>query len=296
MSAPALIIGASGQVGQALAREIEKRGQTWVGTCYQHPEVDPKLKPLDLEDFEAVERVIVEARPSAVYLPSGWTWVDGCEDDPAKAMRINAEAPEVAAQACASLEIPLVYYSTEYVFGEKGGPYDEVAKPNPLGAYAKSKLAGELRVQAALPAALIIRTTVVYGPETQGKNFVYQLVKSIKEGKQVNLPKDQLSSPTYNCDLARASVELIGQKAQGIWNVAGPEMMDRASFGFLVASVLGLDANLIRAVSTHDLGQKAARPLSAGLKINKMVKALGWTPLTPRQGLEALAEVMGPGA
>jgi len=296
MSAPSLIIGASGQVGQALAREMQQRGQAWVGTCHRHPEVDPKLKVLDLEDFESVERVIVETRPSAVYLPSGWTWVDGCEDDPAKALRINAEAPEVAAQACASLEIPLVYYSTEYVFGENGGPYDESAKPHPLGAYAKSKLEGEQRVLAALPGALIVRTTVVYGPETQGKNFVYQLVKSIKEGKPVKLPKDQVSSPTYNADLARASVELIAQKAQGIWNIAGPEVIDRAEFGYLVASVLGLDANLISPVLTRELGQKAARPLSAGLKIDKLVKALGWTPLKPRQGLEALAEVMGSGA
>jgi dTDP-4-dehydrorhamnose reductase len=219
-------------------------------------------------------------------MPSGWTWVDGCEDDPGRARTVNALAPEAVAQECARQGAGLVYYSTEYVFGESGGPYDELAKPDPVGVYGASKLEGEQRVLEACPEALSLRTTVIYGPEPQGKNFVYQLVKNLVAGKPMTVPTDQLSSPTYNRDLARASVELVEGLERGIWNVAGPEVIDRATFAHLAAAVFGLDGGLLKPTDTPSMKQKARRPLSAGLRIEKLVERLGWKPLGP---LEALA-------
>jgi dTDP-4-dehydrorhamnose reductase len=290
----ALILGASGQVGQALIPQIEKRGWSWAGSCFQHPEVDPRLFALNLEDVEACGRAVMERKPDVVFLPSGWTWVDGCEDDPAKARRINALAPEAVAKACKALGAALVYYSTEYVFGEQGGPYGEKDATNAISVYGQSKLDGENLVLAACPDALILRTTVVYGPEPQGKNFIYQLIKSLKAGKAMSLPQDQRSSPTYNRDLARGSVELVELLEKGIWNVAGPEVIDRATFGELAAAVFGLDAGLIRPVSTASMKQKAARPLGAGLRVEKLVERLGWKPLGPLEGLKAMqAELKG---
>jgi dTDP-4-dehydrorhamnose reductase len=216
--------------------------------------------------------------------------VDGCEDDPERAMLINARAPEAAADAAAHLNCPLVYYSTEYVFGEHGGPYDELRAPQPLGAYGASKLEGENRVRQAWGGALVLRTTVVYGPEPQGKNFVYQLIKNLKAGAPMKVPDDQISSPTYNADLARASVDLVERGLNGIWNVAGNSVMDRCSFAKLAARTFQLDAKLIEGVKTADLKQKARRPLDAGLSIEKLSKALGWTPSGPEEGLRRMAQ------
>jgi len=286
-----LILGASGQVGQALILECEKRHWRWQGSCHEHP-IDPRLFKLDLADLDAVRQAVQSRRPDVVFMPSGWTWVDGCEDDPARAELVNAKAPEAVAEECARLDAGMVYYGTDYVFGEQGGPYGEKDATSPLGIYGQSKLDGEQRVQAVLPGALILRTNVVFGPEPQGKNFIYQLIKTLKAGKALPLPMDQLSSPTYNRDLARVSVELVEALEPGVWNVAGPELMDRASFGKLAAAVFGVDAGLVQAVPTSALKQKAKRPLSAGLRIEKLVRHLGWKPLAPLEALQAMKAEM----
>jgi dTDP-4-dehydrorhamnose reductase len=286
-----LILGASGQVGQALARDCERRGLAWAGSYHEHA-VDARLFRLDLSDLDAVAAAVRERRPSVVLLPSGWTWVDGCEDDPQRARRLNALAPEAAAKACAALGSALVCYSTDYVFGEHGGPYDEEAPTAPMGAYGLSKLEGEQRVLAACPKALILRTNVVYGPEPQGKNFIYQLIAKLKAGKAMVLPSDQLSSVTYNRDLARASLDLVESSERGIFNVAGPELIDRYAFGLIAAEVFGLDAGLLKSALTAEIGQKARRPLDAGLSIAKLRRSIAWSPLGPREGLGRMKEEM----
>ena len=290
-----LILGASGQVGQALILELEKRQWSWEGTYFQHPEVNPRLFQLDLGDAVACAKAVADRKPHAVFLPSGWTWVDGCEDDPARARRVNTLAPEAVAKECKRLGAALVYYSTEYVFGEHGGPYSEKDEPNAVSVYGQSKLDGERAVLAACPDALSLRTTVVYGPEPQGKNFIYQLIKNLKEGKPMVTPVDQLSSPTYNRDLARASVELVELAERGIWNVAGSEVVDRYAFAKLAAAVFDLDSSLISGVSTASMKQKARRPLDAGLRIEKLVERLGWEPKGPLEGLQAMRAEMKKG-
>ena len=295
MRKQALVLGASGQVGQALAQELASRGWDWEGSFHEHAEVSPKLFKLDLADLDSIEAEVLARKPSAVFLPSGWTWVDGCEDDPERAFLINAHAPEAAARAAARLNAALVYYSTEYVFGREGGPYDELRATQPLGAYGASKLEGERRVSGAWPAALLLRTTVVYGPEPQGKNFIYQLQKNLKAGKEMRLPVDQVSSPSYNRDLARASVDLVERRLSGIWNVAGPDQINRYQFGVLAARILGLDPALLKPARTSELGQKAARPLRAGLLSGKLSKTLGWSPRSAQAGLQAFAASLGAG-
>ncbi len=286
------MLGASGQVGQALFRELKARGWRCEGSYFEHPEVAPGLFHLDLADLKGIRDQILSRRPNALFLPSGWTWVDGCEDDPQRAFLINARAPEAAAQAAALLQCACVYYSTEYVFGEEGGPYDELRAPDPVGVYGASKLEGEARVLSAWSGSLVLRTTVVYGPDRQKKNFVCQLVKALSEGKPMKVPADQVSSPTYNRDLARASVDLVERKLRGLWNVAGQGTIDRYHFAKIAARVFGLDADLISPVATADLRQKARRPLGAGLDIEKLAKTLAWSPRSPETGLVAMREEM----
>jgi dTDP-4-dehydrorhamnose reductase len=282
-----LILGASGQVGQALVLECQRRKWRWTGTYHEHPIGDGLLKA-DLSDPEGVRALVLAQKPSVVFMPSGFTWVDGCEDQPERARTINALAPEAVAQACKQLGAALVFYSTDYVFGEHGGPYDEKAPTNPLGVYGASKLEGEQRVLAACPDALVLRTCVVYGPEPQGKNAVYQIVKNLLAGKVVVQPSDQLASPTYNRDLAKASVELVELMEKGVWNVSGAETLDRGAFARLVAANFGLDQAKVQPKTTAEMQQKAKRPLSAGFQIEKLVKRLGWKPKGPVEGLQAM--------
>jgi dTDP-4-dehydrorhamnose reductase len=137
-----------------------------------------------------------------------------------------------------------------------------------------------------------VRTTLVYGPEPQGKNFVYQLLRRLGAGLPTTVPADQRSTPTYNQDLAAATVELVEGGLIGVWHLAGPAILDRHGFALIACDVFGLDPALVVPVTTAALGQRAPRPLHGGLGIDRSRSGLA-TPLRgPREGLEAMRAVV----
>ncbi len=287
----ALVIGASGQVGAALGERLSARGHGWVGTYTRVHRAG--LLALDIADADATRSVIDKAAPDWVFCAGALTHVDYCEEHPEEAMRLNRDAPALVARIAAERGAGIVFYSTEYVFDGEGGPYAEDDPVRPLSVYGRSKLEGERAVGEANPRAVIVRTTVVYGPEPQRKNFVYQLLRRGRAGERMRVPDDQVSSPTCNADLAAASVELTEREIRGIYHVAGPEVLDRHAFARLVCRVVGLDAALLEPVATSALGQRARRPLRAGLRIDR-ARAMLASPLRgPEEGLRAMREVLG---
>jgi len=286
----ALVIGASGQVGAALMTTLRARGHEARGTSGHH--ATPGLDPLDLTDHPAVARAIAAARPDWVFCPAGLSHVDYCEDHADEALAINRDGPEAAARAAESAGAGLVYYSTDYVFDGVAGPFGEDDTPRPLSVYGRSKHEGERAVTAACRRAVIIRTSVVYGPERQEKNFVYQLLRACREGRGFRPAIDQRASPSYNPDVAAASVELCERGLLGLWHVAGPEVLDRYAFALLVCKEFGLDASRLTAVTTAALGQKAPRPLAGGLKVAKAQAQLRTRLRPPAEGLAAMREAL----
>src|SRR5262245_28146345 len=282
----ALVIGGSGQVGAALERALVGRGHTAVATHYRVSQ--PGTLQLDVRDNAATSRVMSDVAPDVVFCPAGLTFVDYCEEHPDEAFEANCEAPAQAAKLAAKRNAAFVFFSTEYVFDGRQGPYGEDDPVAPLSVYGRSKLDGERAVMAANPRALVVRTTVVYGPEPQGKNFVYQLRRRIAAGETMKVPADQRSSPTFNVDLATATVELVERACCGVVHVAGPSVIDRYAFARLACDVFGLDASLVIPVATADLQQRAARPLNAGLRIDRVRRQIA-TPLRdPAAGLAAM--------
>src|SRR5262245_35769568 len=286
----ALVIGASGQVGAALARQLSALGHAWIGTYAGTPR--PGLSCLDITDAGATRRFIDEAAPDWVFCAGALTHVDYCEEHPQEAFRLNRDAPGLIARAAAERGAGIVYYSTEYVFDGEGGPYAEGDPVRPISVYGRSKLEGEEAVRQANARAVIVRTTVVYGPEPQGKNFVYQLLRRGRAGEPMRAPTDQISSPTYNADLAAASVELAERDLAGVYHVAGPEALDRHAFARLVCRVFGLDERALEPVSTAALGQRAARPLRAGLRTDRARAVLATLLRGPQEGLRAMREAL----
>ena len=269
---------------------LAERGHHVVATHHGHPQ--PGTLPLDLTDAPAVVRHIVETEPDWVICPAGLTSVDYCESHRDEAMAANRDAPAAAARAAAERGAGFVYFSTEYVFDGTAGPYREDDCVNPQSVYALSKLEGERGVVKENPRTIVIRTTVVYGPERQGKNTVYQMLTRAAAGEPIRLPNDQITSPTYNVDLAAATVELIERDFRGLLHVAGPAVLDRYAFALEVCAVFGLDASRVEPVETAALGQQARRPLRAGLAIDR-ARDLLRTPLrTPREGLEDMRRML----
>lgn len=286
----ALVIGASGQVGGALVNALTARGHA-VTSTYATVPVDGAT-PLDLRDHHALERLIRETAPDWIFCPGGVTHVDWCEDHPDEAFQINAVSPLVAARAGATVGAGFVYYSSEYVFDGERGPYRETDPPRPLSVYGKTKLQAEQALLAEIPRALVIRTAMVYGPERQGKNFVYQLLRRSRVGEAVRIPADQCSTPTYNQDLVAASVELAEREMPGLFHIAGTELLDRYAFACLVCRVFGVDASRVEPVTTAALSQRAPRPIRGGLRSDKALSLLA-TPLRPSEaGLHAMRDAL----
>lgn len=287
-----LIIGAAGQVGGALADVLGPRA---IGTFRQTPVAGGIA--FDLESLEErpglANRLIEQACPRVALIAAGFTNVEACEGDPRRAICINAQAPGHVARAVHRAGGRSVYFSTEYVFDGASGPYEEAETPRPLSVYGQSKLLGEQLVAEADPNALIIRTTVVYGPERLGKNFACQLRRRLGEGLPMRVARDQVSTPTYNRDLAAATLRLIETNARGVFHVAGEELLDRAAFATRLARACGLDERLIEPVSTASLEQKASRPLQAGLQIAKLRQVV--PDLVPRSIEQAIGDWLAHG-
>lgn len=263
-----LVVGAGGQVGGALCRLLGERA---VGTWRQPPPGGLRLELTEVAaDPEPIARALDHARADVLCIAAGFTHVDGCEREPATADLVNRHVPGVLASTARQSGARTVYLSTEYVFDGTAGPYDEDAPVNPISVYGRTKLQGERAVLEADPDGLVVRTTVVYGPEAQGKNFAYQVARRLRSGEGVRAPGDQVSSPTYNADLAAAIVGLAEAGIGGVVNAAGPEIIDRAEFARRLATAMGFDAGRVESVTTASLAQPAPRPLQAGLLVERL--------------------------
>lgn len=260
----AVVVGGSGQIGGWLLRILAERGHEVIGTYHQVP--TPGLVHLDASDLERAAAWLRDRRPDVVFYPAGFTWVDGCERDPARARSANLDQPLNLARTAVALGARFVSFSTDYVFDGRSGPYDEDAATNPLSVYGRAKLdAEDALADESGGAGLTVRTSWVFGPERQGKNFAYQLVKALGEGKTIDCPSDQVSSPSYGPDVARAVVSLVEAGVSGLIHVVGPEVLGRVEFARAIARAFGLDPAGIVARTTVELGQGAPRPLNGGL-------------------------------
>ena len=260
----ALVIGGSGQIGGWLLKHLADRNHEAVGTYATVPQ--PGLIPLDAADLPAAQALIRHHKPEAVFYPAGFTWVDGCERDPAKAYSANCEQPLNVARATRDVGGRFVYFSTDYVFDGVAGPYDEQSPPHALSVYGQAKLQAEQALAAELgDHQLTLRTSWVFGPERQGKNFAYQLVRALSAGKEMTVPADQVSSPSYGPDVALAALTLLETGHSGLCHVVGPETIDRLTFAREIATAFGLDPARIDGKATAELGQGAPRPLNGGL-------------------------------
>ena len=283
-----LVIGGSGLVGSHLVAEAAARQHGVTGTYRKFP--TPGLLHLDLADTAATRQLLAEVKPDWVVHAAGWTWVDGCEGDSARARRENCEQPIQLAQLCQEQRSRFAYVSTTYVFDGLSGPYHESDQPNPINVYAQTKWAAEQQIQAVLGGqALIPRVICVWGREAQQKNFVYQTLKALREGRLSRLPADQIGNPTWAGDIAAWFVGLMELGESGVWNLAGDqENCTRVAWFCAIrdaARRLGLvptgTETGYEAITTGALKQPALRPLHCGARIQRIQARLPRQPRTP---------------
>ena len=291
------VTGANGLVGSRLCRLLVIHGHavTAVARGERRTVGDWTYVSCDLADAESVSRALADARPEVVVHTASMTEVDACERDPDQAWAANTLAAAHVARHARAAGAHLVHVSTDYVFDGQDGPYDEEARPNPSGVYARTKWLGEECVRLLAGSWAIARTAVVYGyPPSQRPNFGSWLLGTLRAGKTARLFVDQYVSPSLALNVAEQLTELAERRLSGVWNVAGAEVVNRMQFGEALVDVFGLDRRLLVPSTLAEAGMASPRPPRSGLRVDKALGALQARPLGLRASLEQFrAEVEG---
>ncbi|MCA0204724.1 MAG: dTDP-4-dehydrorhamnose reductase [Proteobacteria bacterium] len=249
-----LVFGKTGQVATELQR---------------HPEVLALGRDAaDLSDPEACAAAIRAHRPKAVINAAAYTAVDRAESEEAQAFRVNAEAPAAMARACAALGVPFVTISTDYVFDGAGTePFAPDAPTGPLGAYGRSKLAGEEAVRAAGGAQAILRTSWVFS--AHGANFVKTMLRLSETRDTLNVVADQIGGPTPARAIAEACLTIaahLGRDpgASGTYHFAGAPDTSWADFAREIFARAGRTTT-VNSIPTAEYPTPARRPQNSRL-------------------------------
>lgn len=291
-----MITGINGLLGQNIVKEFISDHQIYgidLTPSIYGVSSNIQVHQLDLNNEEALEAYIVEVKPGSIIHTAAYTNVDQAEEDASIAFAVNGDAPGSLAKICARLDIPLVHISTDYVFSGAAGPYREDDLRDAKGKYAESKLAGEKAVLAAGGKVAVIRPNVLYGHgENLKSSFVDWLVTELSGNKPVRIVDDQFNNPTYARRLAELIRNILENKAWDVWHFGSKEVVSRYTFALKIADTFGLSPDLINAISTVELNQKAPRPMRSGLICDKMVKELGFPVLSITDELALLKEEM----
>jgi dTDP-4-dehydrorhamnose reductase len=259
-----LLTGGTGQVGSAFCE-----------LATNHEVIAPGHSELHIEDAAACHDLVAQIRPDWIVHPAALTDVDACEREPAKAFLVNATGAENLAKAASRNGSRMVLVSTDYVFDGSKGHYRESDATRPLSHYGRSKLEGERLVQAALPDAIVARTSVVFGPHKN--NFVRWVRRSLRAGSPIKAAKDQWVTPTASADVARQILALVEADERGVWHTAGAERLSRLEMAQRIAEQDGLDPSPIQAVAMADLTWVAPRPRDSSLdttKVSRLVRPM----------------------
>lgn len=281
----------TGREGQ-LARSLLERGA--VSSDRARDIVALGRPDLDLEVPGSARAAILHHRPGIVINTAAYTNVDGAEDEPDRAMRINGEAAGEVAAAAREVGAPIVQISTDYVFdGTATGAYAEDALTNPIGAYGRSKLLGEQRVRDANPDHAVIRTAWVYSPF--GRNFVKTMMMLAQTRDSLKVVADQHGNPTSAFDLADGLLALIdtGVANGATYHLAGTgeaTWFDLAGTVFASSKALGLPFAAASPTTTAGFPTRAVRPLNSRLDCTKFADVVGFK-MPAWQG--SVADVVG---
>jgi len=274
MSNRLIIFGAAGQLGIEIGRVAKTHG-------FEIKRFD--RGELDIVDAHSVEDAIASFDPRFVFNCAAYNQVDVAEAEPQLAYSANGLGVRNLAVACRQNDAVLVHFSTDYVFdGTAGRPYTETDATHPLGAYAVSKLAGELYVQAYLDSALILRTSGVFGPaalQTNRGNFIELMLRMAAKGQTIRVVEDHVASPTYAPLLAERALELALRGERGIFHVGGGTPISWFDYARLIFELSGLTPEL-HPTTEREYRTPARRPKFSALA-NTRIDALGIAPMPP---------------
>jgi dTDP-4-dehydrorhamnose reductase len=257
-------------------RLIEQNGYT-----YHSMDISSKIDTLE---------VIEKFQPEVVIHAAAMTNVDACETDKESCLINNVHAVEFIVEACNKIGAHLVHVSTDFIFDGLDGPYTEDAEPNPVSYYGWSKAEAEKIVKEKSDSWAILRTILVYGvaDHMSRSNVVLWAKGALEKGNSINVVDDQYRMPTLAEDLAEGCLLAATKKANGIFNISGPDYMNIFELVNRVADYFGLDKSIVHRTDSSGLNQPAKRPPRTGFDLSKSRSILGYKPRSFEEGLAIL--------
>jgi len=269
-----LLTGSNGQVGFELQKKLSLLGEV----------IATDREELDLTDPDAIRKFIDQTKPDIIINPAAYTAVDKAESEPDLAYLINVTASEVLAVKAAELDIPLIHFSTDYVFdGLKKGAYLETDPTNPQSVYGKTKCEGEEKIRTH-KKHIILRTSWVFG--VHGNNFLKTMLRLIQEKDSLNIVGDQWGAPASASMLSDVTFKIVDMifknknfNDYGTYHVTSDGETNWFEYASLIASeLIKLNANIkcmpnqIRSILTSEYPTAAKRPLNSRLNTDKLKK------------------------
>ena len=281
------VTGVGGQLGHDVMNELAKRNidgvgsdiqETYSGTQDGTAVVGMPYVRLDITDAAEVREVLMKTRPEAVIHCAAWTAVDKAEECPEACRKVNAGGTENIAAVCEELDIPMMYFSTDYVFdGEGERPWQVDDERNPLDVYGATKAEGELSVIRHVKRFFILRIAWVFG--VNGKNFVRTMLNLSKTHDSLKVVSDQIGTPTYTLDLARLVVDMIGTDKYGIYHVTNEgEYISWCDFTRAIFEEAGITHVTVTPVTSKEYGAAAKRPYNSRMDRSR-IREMGFEPL-----------------
>ena len=283
----ALVTGVAGQLGHDVMNELAKRGIEGVGSDLA-PEYAgmqdgtsvttmPYLS-MDITDPESVRRTIIESGADTVIHCAAWTAVDKAEEMPEACRRVNAFGTENIAKVCEEFDLPMMYFSTDYVFNGNGTrPWEPDDAYEPLDVYGQTKAEGEVAVRGRVKKCFILRIAWVFG--TNGKNFIKTMLRLSETHDSLRVVCDQIGTPTYTYDLARLVVDMIQTDKYGIYHVTNEgDYISWYDFTLAIFEEAGVTDVSVTPVTSEEYGAAAKRPYNSRMDRSKLVRE-GFEPL-----------------
>ena len=256
-----LVTGVKGQLGYDIVNECKRRDIDAVG-------VD--VEEMDITDAKKVEEVIKSGNYDAVIHCAAWTAVDRAEDEVEACTKVNVDGTKNIANVCKELNIPMMYFSTDYVFDGQGDqPWHEYDKRHPLNVYGLTKAQGEEFVEK-LKKHFIIRIAWVFGKN--GNNFIKTMLRLGKERGAVSVVNDQVGNPTYTYDLAKLVVDMIQTDKYGKYHATNSgDFISWYDFACEIFEQAGMDVK-VTPVDSNQFPAKAKRPKNSRMNQTELDK------------------------
>ena len=292
-----LITGSNGFIAQHIIKVLVDSGKHNIIATSRDNDRSPllnspfyKFENLDITNEKKVSELITFFKPQIIIHAAANGSADSCESNKPACDVTNVSGTQFIVNAANIINAKVIFLSTDFIFNGENGPYSEDDIPNPINYYGESKLKAERYITSNCNDFCTLRLCSVYGPAYFGRprGIMTLTIDKLSKGKTLKAVSDQVRTPTYVGDIAKATLQIIDLDIKGTFHISGEETFTPFHMAISTAYLYKLDPELIIKVNSIDLDEPAKRPLITGFIINKAKQAFNFKPISFEDGLRKM--------